>query len=448
MLNRYGMNRFKKAESAEPFSVKPGSVKQQVPPPQEPPPPQQGFQQNSRSFEAPPAPLPSSSTATGSGGSNWQPPDWAVEFKPGVYVLEVLKEGGVVDKVCLEKKRALFGRQALMCDYVLDHPSVSRQHAAVVQHKNGSVYVIDLGSVHGTFVSNERLSKDNPVELEVGQSLRFAASTRSYVLRKNILVPSSAASSQSPANFVYPPAPDPADQEAVVAYNTSLNRLGVPSPTSLATNLQSKPRDGLTEVTRKPEQQSEKRAKRARISRVSFRDEHGGVLVDVVGISDGADVSTEPGPIGVREGSLVGKYESLVQVTVIPKGQDDTKAKVQAKNLPGVTQRLKQYLDKVKSPGKGGLYEDLYGDSLAGFVGGSWAGPARKLGEAQNPGLEDTAPGLKEGKGNDTLGTGLKLEAPQERKTTLEKSRAGLEAGEDNDLFSDSVDERPVPTRS
>jgi hypothetical protein len=105
-----------------------------------------------------------------------------------------------------------------------------------------SVYVIDLGSVHGTFVSNERLSKDNPVELEVGQSLRFAASTRSYVLRKNILVPSSATSSQSPANFVYPPAPDPADQEAVVAYNTSLNRLGVPSPTSLTTNLQSKPR--------------------------------------------------------------------------------------------------------------------------------------------------------------------------------------------------------------
>jgi pSer/pThr/pTyr-binding forkhead associated (FHA) protein len=57
-------------------------------------------------------------------------------------VLEVLKEGGVVDKVCLEKKRALFGRQALMCDYVLDHPSVSRQHAAVVQHKNGRQVVL------------------------------------------------------------------------------------------------------------------------------------------------------------------------------------------------------------------------------------------------------------------------------------------------------------------
>lgn len=97
-----------------------------------------------------------------------------------------------------------------------------------------SVYVIDLGSVHGTFVANERLSKDNPVELEVGQSLRFAASTRSYVLRK-IVQGSALARTEPPANFVYPPAPDASDEEAVVAYNTSLNRLGVPSPSNVAT---------------------------------------------------------------------------------------------------------------------------------------------------------------------------------------------------------------------
>lgn len=78
-----------------------------------------------------------SSTSLGQGGSNWQPPEWAAEFKNGVHVLEVVKDGTVVDKISLEKRRALFGRQALMCDYVLDHPSVSRQHAAVVLHKNG-----------------------------------------------------------------------------------------------------------------------------------------------------------------------------------------------------------------------------------------------------------------------------------------------------------------------
>ena len=96
------------------------------------------------------------------------------------------------------------------------------------------MYVIDLGSVHGTFVANERLSKDNPVELEVGQSLRFAASTRTYVLRKIAPDPSTAPA-VVPEKFVYPPAPEATDKEAVVAYNTGLNRLGVPSPNPVPT---------------------------------------------------------------------------------------------------------------------------------------------------------------------------------------------------------------------
>lgn len=43
-----------------------------------------------------------------------------------------------------------------------------------------------------------------------------------------------------------------------------------------------------------------------------YWDEYGGILVEVVGIFDGVDVSIELGLIGVREGSLVGKYELLV----------------------------------------------------------------------------------------------------------------------------------------
>jgi hypothetical protein len=31
------------------------------------------------------------------------------------------------------------------------------------------IYVIDLELVHGAFIENERLTKDNVVELEVGQ---------------------------------------------------------------------------------------------------------------------------------------------------------------------------------------------------------------------------------------------------------------------------------------
>ncbi|KAJ8761043.1 hypothetical protein K2173_025750 [Erythroxylum novogranatense] len=61
--------------------------------------------------------------------------------------------------------------QSITCDFVLGHQSLSRQHAIVVPHKNGSIYVIDLGSAHGIFVANEWLIKDNRVDLEVGQSL-------------------------------------------------------------------------------------------------------------------------------------------------------------------------------------------------------------------------------------------------------------------------------------
>jgi nuclear inhibitor of protein phosphatase 1 len=242
---------------------------------------------------------------------------------------------------------------------VLDHQSVSRQHAAVVPHKNGGIYVIDLGSAHGTFVANERLAKDSPVELEAGQSLRFAASTRVYFLRKNdaALFPP-----PPPTDIDLPPPPDPCDEDAVVAYNTFLNRYGLPKPDS--------------SLEKEVPERSAKRIKRAR---VAFKDQVGGELVEVVGFSDGADVDTEPGPVSVKEGSLVGKYESLVQTTVIPKGKESSSVSVKEIGVSpnGVTDKLQEVLNKVRtSAPKTGIYDDLYGGSLSGKVGSSWAYPS------------------------------------------------------------------------
>eukprot|EP00249_Psilotum_nudum_P022064 c28360_g1_i2 orf=210-1568(+) len=382
MFNRYSLDRFKKAQSLEPFSVHAGGTTPSPPAQAKPLPAQQA--KLSPPFAAQPQPLSQAlqtasasepsvaagsvhTTGIGNGQSNWQPPDWAVEPRPGLYWLEVVKDGEVLDRIPLDKRRHIFGRQAVTCDFVLDHPSVSRQHAAVVQHKNGSIFVIDLGSVHGTFVANERLTKDSPVELEIGQSLRFAASTRSYVLRKG----APPTPQQLPVNLVLPPPPDQSDEEAVVAYNTILNRLSVAGTYNALSNVS---RVGDSNTGGKvAEPEVEMARKKARRSRVTFRDLYDGVLVEVVGVSDGADVSTEPGPIGVKEGSLVGKYESLVQVTVIPKGQEDAKSKAENTVAKGVSQKLQQYLNKVKSPSKGGLYGDLYGDSFSGQVGASWA---------------------------------------------------------------------------
>jgi len=241
---------------------------------------------------------------------------------------------------------------------------------------NYSVYVIDLGSAHGTFVANERLTKDSPVELEVGQSLRFAASTRTYILRKNdaALFPRP----PPPAEINFPPPPDPSDEEAVVAYNTLLNRYGINKADLVSKTGES----GSSASGRTKDYQSERPAKRVRKTRVAFRDQVGGELVEVVGISDGADVETEPGPVGVKEGSLVGKYESLVQITVIPKGKEQTSAKEADSSPKGVTDKLQEVLKKIKTPVKTGIYDDLYGESLSTKVGSSWAySPALSTGE-------------------------------------------------------------------
>lgn len=227
-----------------------------------------------------------------------------------------------------------------------------------------SIYVIDLGSAHGTFVANERLTKDTPVELEVGQSLRFAASTRTYILRKNnaALFPRP----PPPTEINLPPRPDPSDEEAVVAYNTLINRYGLSKSDLLPKSISLAESEDST--------LPERATKRMRKLKVTFRDQAGGELVEVVGISDGADVETETGPVGVKEGSLVGKYGSLVQTTVIPKGKDVSSVKEDGVSQKGVTDKLQELLNKVKNTPKGGIYDDLYGESLSEKVGSSsWA---------------------------------------------------------------------------
>ncbi|KAJ1428626.1 SMAD/FHA domain superfamily [Sesbania bispinosa] len=404
-----GLDRFKKAQTLEPFSVSVNSSSRNGvqpsskvvghssawPPQSQNSAHQSQHQQQHASQKAvgvEAAPLlgqTQQATQIGGGQSTWQPPDWAIEPRPGVFYLEVLKDGQVMDRINLDKRRNIFGRQIQTCDFVLDHLSVSRQHAAVVPHKNGSVYVIDLGSAHGTFVANERLTKDSPVELEAGQSLRFAASTRTYILRKNdaALFPRPL----PPTEINFPPPPDPSDEEAVVAYNTLLNRYGINKSDLVSKSSES----GSSASGKNKDNQSERAAKRIRKTRVAFRDQVGGELVEVVGVSDGADVEHEPGPVGVKEGSLVGKYESLVQITVIPKGKEQSSAKEVDSSQKGVTDKLQEVLKKIKTPVKAGIYDDLYGESSV-KVGSSWAYSPVSTGEQ--------APPAEDGEGNTLSG--------------------------------------------
>lgn len=88
----------------------------------------------------------------------------------------------------------LIGRDKKVCDLPVDHPSCSKQHAAlqyrlVSQKKDdGTVtkrvrpYVIDLESANGTFLNNKKIDPKKYFELFEKDVLKFGYSSREYVL--------------------------------------------------------------------------------------------------------------------------------------------------------------------------------------------------------------------------------------------------------------------------
>jgi len=65
---------------------------------------------------------------------------------------------------------------------VLDHQSVSRQHAAIVHSADG-ILLIDLHSSHGTFLNDEKLEPGVPYKLDEKDVIRFGGSSRKFKLK-------------------------------------------------------------------------------------------------------------------------------------------------------------------------------------------------------------------------------------------------------------------------
>ncbi|PWY69686.1 SMAD/FHA domain-containing protein [Aspergillus heteromorphus CBS 117.55] len=109
--------------------------------------------------------------------------------------LYVFKEKDLLEIVELNVRSCwLIGREHLVVDFPLEHPSCSKQHAALqfrfVEKRNqfgdriGSVkpYTIDLESANGTTVNGSVIPAGRYVELRDKDVLQFGLSTREYVL--------------------------------------------------------------------------------------------------------------------------------------------------------------------------------------------------------------------------------------------------------------------------
>jgi smad nuclear-interacting protein 1 len=108
----------------------------------------------------------------------------------------VFKGEEIVDELELYLQSCwLFGREASVCDYTLDHPSCSKQHAVIqfryIEKRNefgdkiGRVkpYVIDLESANGTMVNDEKVPEGRYIELMDKDVVKFGHSTREYVVQ-------------------------------------------------------------------------------------------------------------------------------------------------------------------------------------------------------------------------------------------------------------------------
>ncbi|GKV32316.1 hypothetical protein SLEP1_g40931 [Rubroshorea leprosula] len=70
------------------------------------------------------------------------------------------------------------------CNIMLTHPSISRFHLQINSRPSSQkLSVVDLSSVHGTWVSEKKIESGVPVEMKEGDTIRVGGSTRVYRLQ-------------------------------------------------------------------------------------------------------------------------------------------------------------------------------------------------------------------------------------------------------------------------
>jgi len=115
-------------------------------------------------------------------------PSWSRDpqlTKCALEVFKIKKKIGTVTRVG-RQKATVFGRHKSYADVILQHPSISRQHAVILHGKSGNMYLMDLGSSHGTYVNDRRLDGEQREPLRDGDSIKFGASSRRYTVRLSL----------------------------------------------------------------------------------------------------------------------------------------------------------------------------------------------------------------------------------------------------------------------
>lgn len=120
-----------------------------------------------------------------------EPPSWAVPARGEARLEPVCDSVHTHSPVDLTTQTCIrFGRSQIS-DVILHHCNSSRRHAMIFHHPNGNCYVVDCGSVHGTYVNGVRVrsiasnqSKVVPHRVKKGALIRFGGQgAPTYILK-------------------------------------------------------------------------------------------------------------------------------------------------------------------------------------------------------------------------------------------------------------------------
>ncbi|KAL7577644.1 hypothetical protein ACA910_015160 [Epithemia clementina (nom. ined.)] len=105
-------------------------------------------------------------------------PAWAVPAKGDTRLEPVCDGIGRQSSVDLTRKSFYRVGRSPMCDVQLLHGTSSRRHAMLFHHSNGSCYVVDCGSAHGTYVNGVKIASPGGEGLVVPHKVRRGAMIR------------------------------------------------------------------------------------------------------------------------------------------------------------------------------------------------------------------------------------------------------------------------------
>ena len=132
----------------------------------------------------------------------YEPPSWSC-LPQHAFSLSVVRDGIEVETIDLSKRAYyVLGRLEPACDIILQHESISRQHAVLQFGEKGELYVTDLASTHGTKLNRTRVEPRRYSAVPIGSMLQFGESTRLYIV-------------QGPPGMAAPEAPESAEHAAL-----------------------------------------------------------------------------------------------------------------------------------------------------------------------------------------------------------------------------------------